>query len=279
MKIVVCIKQVPDTTEVKINPQTGTLIREGVPSIMNPDDKGGLEFALQLKDKYGAHVTVITMGLPQAEAILREALAMGVDRAILLTDRKLGGADTLATSSAIAGALRTMDYDLIITGRQAIDGDTAQVGPQIAEHLDLPQVSYMEDLQYDEATKTFTIRKQMEDGYQILQMQAPCVVTALASAVQPRYMTVGGIVTAFDKEVEVWGADRINVPEDRIGKAGSPTSVFKSFPKFPIWKTSSTTKPPRPSPSASRWKTATKSSRCRPPVWSPLWPAPSIPAT
>ena len=210
MKIVVCIKQVPDTTEVKINPQTGTLIREGVPSIMNPDDKGGLEFALQLKDKYGAHVTVITMGLPQAEAILREALAMGVDRAILLTDRKLGGADTLATSSALAGALRTMDFDL---------------------DLDLPQVSYMEDLQYDEATKTFTIRKQMEDGYQILQMQAPCVVTALASAVQPRYMTVSGIVTAFDKEVEVWGADRINVPEDRIGKAGSPTSVFKSFPK------------------------------------------------
>ena len=173
MNIVVCIKQVPDTTEVKINPQTGTLIREGVPSIMNPDDKGGLEFALQLKDQYGAHVTVITMGLPQAEAILREALAMGVDRAILLTDRKLGGADTLATSSALAGALRTMDFDLVITGRQAIDGDTAQVGPQIAEHLDLPQVSYMEDLKYDEKTKTFTIRKQMEDGYQILEMQAP----------------------------------------------------------------------------------------------------------
>ena len=125
----------------------------------------------------------------------------------------------------------TMEYDLIITGRQAIDGDTAQVGPQIAEHLDLPQVSYMEDLQYDEATKTFTIRKQMEDGYQILEMQAPCVVTALASAVNPRYMTVNGIVTSYDKEVEVWGADRINVPEDRIGKAGSPTSVFKSFPK------------------------------------------------
>ena len=231
MNIVVCIKQVPDTTEVKINPVTGTLIREGVPSIMNPDDKGGLEYALQLKDKYGAHVTVITMGLPQAEAILREALAMGVDRAILLTDRKLGGADTLATSSALAGALRTMDVDLIITGRQAIDGDTAQVGPQIAEHLDLPQVSYMEDLQYDEATKTFTIKKQLEDGYQILEMQAPCVVTALASSVQPRYMTVSGIVTAWDKEVEVWNADRINVPEDHIGKAGSPTSVFKSFPK------------------------------------------------
>ena len=230
MKIVVCIKQVPDTTEVKINPQTGTLIREGVPSIMNPDDKGGLEFALQLKDKYGAHVTVITMGLPQAEAILREALAMGVDRAILLTDRKLGGADTLATSSAIAGALRTMDYDLIITGRQAIDGDTAQVGPQIAEHLDLPQVSYLEHLEYD-GNKTFTIRKQTEEGYQVLQMDAPCLVTVLASAVKPRYMSVSGIVDAYSREVEVWNADKIDVPEERIGKAGSPTSVFKSFPK------------------------------------------------
>ena len=230
MKIIVCIKQVPDTTEVKINPQTGTLIREGVPSIMNPDDKGGLEFALQLKEQYGAHVTVITMGLPQADAILREALAMGVDRAILLTDRKLGGADTLATSSAIAGALRTMDYDLIITGRQAIDGDTAQVGPQIAEHLDLPQVSYLEHLEYD-GKKTFTIRKQTEEGYQTLQMDAPCLVTVLASAVKPRYMTVSGIVDAYDREVEVWNADKIDVSEDRIGKAGSPTSVFKSFPK------------------------------------------------
>ena len=230
MNIVVCIKQVPDTTEVKINPQTGTLIREGVPSIMNPDDKGGLEFALQLKEQYGAHVTVITMGLPQADAILREALAMGVDRAILLTDRKLGGADTLATSSALAGALRTMDYDLIITGRQAIDGDTAQVGPQIAEHLDLPQVSYLEHLEYD-GNKSFTIRKQTEEGYQVLQMDAPCLVTVLASAVKPRYMSVSGIVDAYSREVEVWNADKIDVPEERIGKAGSPTSVFKSFPK------------------------------------------------
>ena len=220
----------PDTTEVKINPQTGTLIREGVPSIMNPDDKGGLEFALQLKEQYGAHVTVITMGLPQADAILREALAMGVDRAILLTDRKLGGADTLATSSALAGALRTMDFDLIITGRQAIDGDTAQVGPQIAEHLDLPQVSYLEHLEYD-GNKTFTIRKQTEEGYQVLQMDAPCLVTVLASAVKPRYMSVSGIVDAYSREVEVWNADKIDVPEERIGKAGSPTSVFKSFPK------------------------------------------------
>ena len=143
MNIIVCIKQVPDTTEIKINPVTGTLIRDGVPSIMNPDDKGGLELALSLKDKYGANVTVITMGPPQAELILREAFAMGADGAILLTDRKFAGADTLATSHALAGALKTLDYDLIIAGRQAIDGDTAQVGPQMAEHLGLPQVSYV----------------------------------------------------------------------------------------------------------------------------------------
>ncbi|MEF9986968.1 MAG: electron transfer flavoprotein subunit beta/FixA family protein, partial [Bacteroidales bacterium] len=143
MNIIVCIKQVPDTTEIKINPVTGTLIRDGVPSIMNPDDKGGLELALDLKDKHGAHVTVITMGPPQADLILREALAMGADKAILLTDRKFAGADTLATSHALAGALKRMKYDLIIAGRQAIDGDTAQVGPQMAEHLGLPQVSYV----------------------------------------------------------------------------------------------------------------------------------------
>src|SRR5574344_1223693 len=181
MKVVVCIKQVPDTTEVKLDPKTGTLIREGVPSIMNPDDKGGLELALQLKDKYNAHVTVITMGPPQADAILREAFAMGVDRAILLTDRKFAGADTLATSNALAGALRCLDYDLIITGRQAIDGDTAQVGPQMAEHLDIPQISYVTDLKYD-GKQFFTIKKETEEGYQILEVEAPCVLTVLASA-------------------------------------------------------------------------------------------------
>src|SRR5574344_3107275 len=149
MKVVVFVKQVPDTTEVKLDPKTGTLIREGVPSIMNPDDKGGLEFALRLKDTYGAEVTVITMGPPQADAILREAFAMGVDRAILLTDRKFAGADTLATSHALAGALKCLDYDMIIAGRQAIDGDTAQVGPEMAEHLGLPQASYVIGLEVE----------------------------------------------------------------------------------------------------------------------------------
>lgn len=230
MNIVVCIKQVPDTTEIKLDPVTGTLIRDGVPSIMNPDDKGGLETALRLKDQYGAHVTVITMGPPQADDILREAFAMGVDRAIHLSDRKFAGADTLATSNAIAGALRMIDFDLLITGRQAIDGDTAQVGPQIAEHLDLPQVTYMEDLKYD-GVKTFTIKKFTEEGYQMVRVDAPCVVTVLASACKARYMSVKGIVEAYNREVEVWNFSNISVDEAKLGLNGSPTRVFKSFTK------------------------------------------------
>lgn len=229
MKILVCIKQVPDTTEIKIDPVTKTLVRDGVPAIMNPDDKGGLEFALQLKDKFGAEVTVITMGLPQADLILREAFAMGADKAILLTDRKLGGADTLATSKALAGAARMLEWDLIIAGRQAIDGDTAQVGPEMAEHLGIPQISYVADVQYD--GKKFTVKKETEDGYQVLEFQGKALLTCLASAVKPRYMSVGGIVDAYGKEVEIWGADRIDVPETELGLKGSPTKVVKSFTK------------------------------------------------
>ena len=246
MNIVVCIKQVPDTTEVKINPVTGTLIREGVPSIMNPDDKGGLEFALQLKDKYGAHVTVITMGLPQAEAILREALAMGVDRAILLTDRKLGGADTLATSSAIAGALRTMDFDLIITGRQAIDGDTAQVGPQIAEKLGLPQVTYAESIKV--ADGRATIKRRIERGFETVECPLPLVVTVngSADACRPRnarlvqkykYAVTPSEKAALPADrqalvdarpylaIKEWGVKEIEADPEQIGMAGSPTKV------------------------------------------------------
>ena len=231
MKIVVCIKQVPDTTEIKINPATGTLIRDGVPSIMNPDDKGGLEVALQLKDQFGAHVTVITMGPPQAEAILREAMAMGADRAILLTDRKFAGADTLATSNALAGALRVIEHDLVITGRQAIDGDTAQVGPQIAEHLHTPMISYVAGVEFDGKDK-LTVKKEDEDGYQILEVHTPALLTVLASAFKPRYMTVKGILDAYDeKEIEIWNVDKIDVDEAKLGLNGSPTRVKKSFTK------------------------------------------------
>lgn len=230
MKIVVCIKQVPDTTEIKLNPETGVMIRDGVPSIMNPDDKGGLEAALELKDKYGAEVTVITMGPAQADDILREAFAMGADHAIHLSDRKFAGADTLATSNALAGALKMMEYDLIITGRQAIDGDTAQVGAQIAEHLNLPQVTYVEHLEFKKP-KTLTIKKATEEGYQILEVEMPCVITILSSANKPRYMSVSGIMTAYEKEVMTWGFENIHVEEDKLGLKGSPTRVVKSFTK------------------------------------------------
>ena len=230
MNIVVCIKQVPDTNEIRINPVTGTLIRDGVPSIINPDDKGGLELALQLKDQHGAHVTVITMGPPQADIALREALAMGADRAILLTDAKFAGADTLATSNALAGALKMIKWDLIITGRQAIDGDTAQVGPQIAEHLDIPQISYVSALEYD-GKKSFKIKKDTEEGYQLLQVDSAALVTVLSSAFKARYMNVRGIVEAYDKEVELWSASMIDVDESKLGLKGSPTKVKKAFSK------------------------------------------------
>ena len=200
MKIIVCIKQVPDTNEVKLDPVTGTLIREGVPSIINPDDKAGLEAALALKDQYGAHVTIVSMGPPQADLALREALAMGADEAILVTDRAFGGADTWATSSTIASAIENLEYDLIITGRQAIDGDTAQVGPQIAEHLGLPNISYAEDLKIE--GDSVVVKRQYEDRYHIIKCKMPCLITALSEMNQPRYMTPGGIFDAYrEKEV------------------------------------------------------------------------------
>ena len=230
MKIAVCIKQVPDTTEVRLDPNTGAMIRDGVVSIMNPDDKAGLEEALKLKDQLGAEVVVITMGPPQADLILREAYAMGADKAILLTDRKFAGADTLATSNALASALKLINADLIITGRQAIDGDTAQVGPQIAEIMDLPQVSYVHDISTSDGV-SFKIKRAVEDGYQMLKVSTPCLFTLLSDANTPRYMRVAGIVDAYGKEVEVWDAAKVNIADEKIGLKGSPTKVHKSFTK------------------------------------------------
>lgn len=230
MNIVVCIKQVPDTTEVRIDPKTNTLIREGVPSIINPDDKAGLEAALRLKDEYNAHVTVLTMGIPNAEVALRETLAMGADEAILITDRAFGGADTLATSTTIAAALKNLDYDLIITGRQAIDGDTAQVGPQIAEHLGLVNISYAEDIKID--GKNIIVKRQYEDRYHVLKTKLPCLITALSELNKPRYMTPGGIFDAYrEKKVKIWSLKDVEVDHESIGLKGSPTKVVKSFTK------------------------------------------------
>ncbi len=229
MKIVVCLKQVPDTNQVKIDPVTGTLVREGVPSIINPEDKNALEEALRLKDENGATVTVISMGPPQAEAALREAMAMGADDAILISDRAFAGADTLATSYALAGALKKLDYDLILAGRQAIDGDTAQVGPEIAEHLAIPQITYVEKV--DVEGDTLKVRRALENGYEILKVQTPCLLTAIKELNEPRYMNMKNIFGVFDKEVKVWSADDIDVDKALLGLKGSPTKVKRSMTK------------------------------------------------
>ena len=231
MKIVVCIKQVPDTKGgVQFNPD-GTLNRAAMLAIMNPDDKAGLEAALRLKESQGAEVTVVTMGLPKADDVLREALAMGADKAILITDRVLGGADTWATSSTIAAGIRNLDYDLIITGRQAIDGDTAQVGPQIAEHLGLPVISYAEEIAVE--GEYVKVKRQYEDRYHMLKVKMPCLITALSELNEPRYMTPGGIFEAYDeKEVTVWGrADLKDLDDANIGLNGSPTKIAKASDK------------------------------------------------
>ena len=232
MKIIVCIKQVPDTKGgVKFNPD-GTLDRGAMLAIMNPDDKAGLEAALRIKEQNGAEVTVITMGLPKAADVLREALAMGADKAVLVTDRVLGGADTWATSTTLAGAIRNLEYDLIITGRQAIDGDTAQVGPQIAEKLELPQVSYVEEI-IEAAEDHVVVKRQYEDGYHIIKVKTPCLLTAIAELAEPRYMSIAGIFDAYKKEIKVLGFEDLKdeLELDMIGLKGSPTNVYQSFTK------------------------------------------------
>ncbi|MBR7149502.1 MAG: electron transfer flavoprotein subunit beta/FixA family protein, partial [Oscillospiraceae bacterium] len=231
MKIVVCIKQVPDTAEVKLDPKTGTLIRDGVPSIINHDDKAGLEAALQIREQFGGTVSVVCMGPPQADVALREALAMGADEAYLLSAREFGGSDTYATATIIATALRKIGYDLVITGRQAIDGDTAQVGPQIAEQLHIPQVSYAEELKVE--GNAVVVKRQFEDQAHMLKVEMPCLVTALTELNEARYMSVGGIVDAYNKPVTVWGFDDLkdDLNPEFIGLKGSPTNVFQSFGK------------------------------------------------
>ena len=234
MKIVVCIKQVPDTNEVKLDPKTNRLIRDGVPSIINHDDKAGIEAALQLKERVGGTVTVVCMGPPQADVALREALAMGCDDAYLLSAREFGGSDTCATAIIISSALKKIGYDIVFTGRQAIDGDTAQVGPQIAENLGIPQISYTEEL-VDVTDKTITVKRQYEDRYHIIEAQLPCLLTAIQELAEPRYMHAGGIIDAYAKDITVWGFEDLSdvINPDHIGLQGSPTKVVTSFGKMP----------------------------------------------
>ena len=200
-KIIVCAKQVPDTNVIKINPKTGTLIRDGVPSILNHADANALEEALKIKDKYpDTYITVVTMGPPQANDLLFECIAMGADEGVLVSDRAVGGSDTWATSNTLEAAIRKIgDFDLIFAGRQAIDGDTAQVGPQIAE-LDLPQVTYVEEFEIADNMKDITVKRQLEDGYELIKLQTPCMLTAIKELNTPRYMSMSGIFA--DKEMK-----------------------------------------------------------------------------
>jgi electron transfer flavoprotein alpha/beta subunit len=236
LNIFVCVKQVPNTNNVRIDPVTGTLIRKGVESILNPDDANAVEEALKIKDANpGTTVTIISMGPPQADEVLRECMAMGADRGILLSDRAFGGADTWATANTIAAAIRKVgDYDIVFAGRQAIDGDTAQVGPQIAERLGIPQVTYVED--FSLKGDTVTVKRQLEDGYEVLEVKTPVLLTAIKELNKPRYMTVSGIYNAYAQKVDVWGLADLGVPEDKVGLKASPTKVLKSFTAEPKGK-------------------------------------------
>lgn len=225
MKIVVCVKQVPDTTEIKIDPKTGTLQREGVPSIMNPEDKHALIAALKIK---GAEITAISMGPPQAEMVLREALAYGAKKVILLCDFAFAGSDTAATSYTLSKAIEKLSPDLIVCGRQAIDGDTAQVGPQIAELLNIPQITYVTEIKKIENGK-LVVKKETEVGHNIVETSLPALITCTNDISQIDYPSFHGINKAFEEEIETWTAADINADKERLGLKGSPTWVNKSF--------------------------------------------------
>lgn len=230
MHIVACVKQVPDTTDVKINPETNTLIREGVASIMNPFDENALEAALQIKDKYPeAKVTAISMGPPQVVDMLKTCIAMGADEAILLSDRNFAGADTLATSYALAKAIEKLgDVDLIFCGKHAIDGDTAQVGPGIAETLDINHITYAQEIEYNGDDKV-KVRANIDGGYMMLESAFPCLLTVLKSTNEPRYPSLKGKMMAKKKEIPVWSAEDVKANFEKIGLKGSPTVVVKIF--------------------------------------------------
>lgn len=235
LHIIVCAKQVPDTNEIRIDPKTGTLIRDGVPSILNHDDANALEEALRIKDRHpDTKVTAITMGPPQAYDLLQECLAMGADEGVLITDRAVGGSDTWATSNAISAGIRKIgDYDIIFAGRQAIDGDTAQVGPQIAEKLGLPQVTYVQKFELLEDGKTVRVERALEDGYEIIEMQMPCMITAIKELNVPRHMHIADIMAASEKPVYTWSAADIGVDLNMVGLKASPTNVYRSFTPKP----------------------------------------------
>ena len=229
MNIIVCIKQVPETTEVRINPETNTLIREGVKSMINPFDMYALEEAVRLKEKLGGRITVITMGPPQADSALREAISMGIDEAILISDRAFAGSDTWATSYTLSCAIKKIgDFDLIICGKQASDGDTAQVGPGIAAHLDLPQVAYVKKIEKIE-DKFARVERMTEEGYDIIETPLPALFTVVKEINEPRLPSLRGMMRSKQAKIIHWTQKDLNLDEQKTGLAGSPTQVVKIF--------------------------------------------------
>jgi len=238
MHIIVCIKQVPDTEElgkVKVDPATNTLKREGVPSIINPFDENAIEEALRLREKKGGEVTTLSMGPPQAEEALRKSLAMGVDRAILLSDRAFAGADTLATSYVLAIAIKKIgEFDLILSGKQAIDGDTAQVGPGIAEWLSISQLTYIRKLEVND--NKVRAERVLEDSFEVVETSLPCLVTVTKDINEPRYPSLRGLLKAKKEEIPIWDCHNLSVERKRVGADGSPTQVIKIFTPQPPGK-------------------------------------------
>ena len=235
MKIIVCVKQVPDTSgKVAVNPD-GTLNRASMQTITNPDDMNAVEAALKLKDETGCKVIVVTMGPPPAASMLRELMAMGADEGVLVSAREFGGSDTYATSQILAAAIDTIGVekdDVVMCGRQAIDGDTAQVGPQIAEKLNLPQVTYVTAIDFQDGV--LTVRRELEDGYMTIKVQTPCVLTCIKELNTPRYMSVPGVMECYSKPYAVWDYEALKEskwvgPVENVGLKGSPTQVYKSF--------------------------------------------------
>jgi electron transfer flavoprotein beta subunit len=235
MNIIVLIKQVPDTTEVKLDPKTGSLIREGVESIINPDDLHALEAAINLKETNGGKITAISMGPPQAIDAISEAIGMGADEGILLSDRAFSGADTWATSFTLGKAIEVVGkYDLVLCGRQAIDGDTAQIGPQVADYLGIPQVSYVYRIEEVEK-EHIVVRRRLEDGFELIKSPLPALLTVIGELNTPRYPLVGRLIDACKEkaQIKVWNAADIGVKTSEVGLEGSLTLVIKTFaPKF-----------------------------------------------
>jgi len=233
MHIVVCIKQVPDTANVKIDPKTNTLIREGVVSIINPFDMYAIEESLRLKERLGGKVTALTMGPPQAESALREAISMGVDQGILVSDRAFAGSDTWATSYTLSAALRKIgDFSVVVCGKQASDGDTAQVGPGLATHLNLPQITYVRKIE-EISDKRIVAERMLENGYEVLEAPLPCLITVVKEINEPRLPSLKGKMAAKKAQIVLWKAADLAADAAKLGLNGSPTKVVRIFTPKP----------------------------------------------